>query len=465
MPSEPDHKMDDLLKTYAKKRQDEAGAPMEMHLATRRLLQAEAAKLRPVNALASGSWRDALRIFWPRLAFAAGILLVAGLAAVTFLKPANEKQAVVSYAKQDAATPAVDGYVADEKAVESRLAPVPRPAKPESESVATLQDQISSPAPARRKMKTLPELVTVSEAEAVDVAKNEPRNNVVLNRAVNALPAATPAPVSEPVALGVVVAPSADNLGRVAGGPPAPATVSVDDKFKAVAGAKQIDDLTLRYKEEKPLARQKLNSVTARSRFANVQPVSRQSLSKATTAYDNTVLANFVVEQDGEQLRVVDADGSVYDGKVLFSEAATAGFEAQLKVAADVRRDADKPALAQSDKDLLAQQPQAGPVAAAAWNFRVSGTNRTLQQPVVVDGILFETAATNSLNQAGAKVADEPLLLYRFTPAQNSSASSLNQSYNGQSMNLLNTRRIQGSIRVGATNQLPLDAVPHGNQR
>lgn len=50
MPPEPDNKMDDLLKAYAKKRRDEAGAPMAMHPATRRLLQSEVAKLKPASA-------------------------------------------------------------------------------------------------------------------------------------------------------------------------------------------------------------------------------------------------------------------------------------------------------------------------------------------------------------------------------------------------------------------------------
>jgi hypothetical protein len=166
---------------------------------------------------------------------------------------------------------------------------------------------------------------------------------------------------------------------------------------------------------------------------------------------------------------------------VLNSEAAAVGSETQSNLATGARRDTAKPALAQAGKDIQAQQPSDGPVAAASWNFRVSGTNRTLQQPVIVDGILFETAATNSLNQTATSAANGSLQFYRFAPAQapaqqrgdgvsnpsaqNAAASSLSQSYGGQSMNLLNTRRIQGNVRIGATNQLPLDAVPDGNQR
>ena len=48
MPSEPENKIEELLKAYAKKRQEEAGAPFEMHPATRKLLQGEVARRQPV---------------------------------------------------------------------------------------------------------------------------------------------------------------------------------------------------------------------------------------------------------------------------------------------------------------------------------------------------------------------------------------------------------------------------------
>src|SRR5712664_2452194 len=48
MPDEPNRKMDELLKSYAKKRREDAGAPLELHPATRRLLQSEVARLGPI---------------------------------------------------------------------------------------------------------------------------------------------------------------------------------------------------------------------------------------------------------------------------------------------------------------------------------------------------------------------------------------------------------------------------------
>ena len=43
---EPERDIEKTLRAYAKKRREEAGAPAEMHPATRRLLQGEVARLR-----------------------------------------------------------------------------------------------------------------------------------------------------------------------------------------------------------------------------------------------------------------------------------------------------------------------------------------------------------------------------------------------------------------------------------
>src|SRR5437762_2364855 len=45
MDPDPNKTIDDLLKSYARKRREDAGAPIEMHPATRKMLQAEVAKL------------------------------------------------------------------------------------------------------------------------------------------------------------------------------------------------------------------------------------------------------------------------------------------------------------------------------------------------------------------------------------------------------------------------------------
>jgi len=100
MPNEPDNKMDDLLKAYAQKRKADAGGPLELHPATRRLLQAEAARLRPKPEEKRDSWFNTQLAHWPRLAFGTGVLAVLGVT-VWMLIPARQTEQML-LAKQEA---------------------------------------------------------------------------------------------------------------------------------------------------------------------------------------------------------------------------------------------------------------------------------------------------------------------------------------------------------------------------
>ena len=79
MPSESDHKMEELLKAYANKRREEAGARFDLHPATRKRLQAEVARRRTVRASEPFSLLDLVVRFWPRLVLAASTLAVLGI--------------------------------------------------------------------------------------------------------------------------------------------------------------------------------------------------------------------------------------------------------------------------------------------------------------------------------------------------------------------------------------------------
>ena len=79
MPDEPNRKMDELLKSYAKKRRADAGAPLELHPATRRMFQSEVARLRPERAQASSRWIHSLTRFWTIIGFSVSVLVALGL--------------------------------------------------------------------------------------------------------------------------------------------------------------------------------------------------------------------------------------------------------------------------------------------------------------------------------------------------------------------------------------------------
>src|ERR1019366_8986441 len=98
MANEPERPIKKLLHAAAKKRRDEAGAPLELHPATRRLLQGEAARKFLRAQGATRSFLQSLGQLWPRFAWGVGMLAVLG-ATVWLLVPMpgkNEPHALLA---------------------------------------------------------------------------------------------------------------------------------------------------------------------------------------------------------------------------------------------------------------------------------------------------------------------------------------------------------------------------------
>src|SRR5262245_9138893 len=74
MADEPNKRMDEMLKAYAEKRRQEAGAAIELHPATRQMLQAEMA--RTYKQVPRVSLIGKVLTLWPRVAFATACLIV-----------------------------------------------------------------------------------------------------------------------------------------------------------------------------------------------------------------------------------------------------------------------------------------------------------------------------------------------------------------------------------------------------
>ncbi len=531
MPSEPDNKMDELLKAYAKKRRAETGG--EMHPATRRLLQAEVAKLRPAPAPERKSWLALLGMYWPRVAVAAAVVAVGGIAMMSLFPPPSEKQETMFLAKQDKETPSADRYIRDESVVLSRrsLAPaVAPPAKPVDLPTVALSDETKSVNELRRENAPASPRAVVAERDLGEMEKAgkkmkpaEPARapaptaapiEVARSSAAASGPAtpATQLPVSEPVSLGVALAELKDK--DVAGGreaapqTPPPGLVAADGAvvfdskqvdalaaFKATAPAgqqqaapKNITDLSSQSAVE---LKQQLNNATVRSRFAQVQNAGRPARGKALPNSEAAVLTTFFVEQTGEQVRVVDGDGSIYEGKIVNGDVAgTKEAEDLIRAPLPERQDESRVGRNLTEQEVRQQQTQrtfnlqaANNPPAPAWNFRATGMNRTLKQPVTIDAVVYESVTvTNVTGAAGTVTAGQSPNFYRetpgqapakqlgytvtTTPAQAAGGAVLqNNAYNSQSLNVNNALRIQGNYRIGPTNQRPLDAVRDGNSR
>src|ERR1035437_9972074 len=80
MANEPERPIERLLRAAAKKRRDESGAPLELHPATRRLLQGEVARKYAKPGREKRGFAEMLGQLWPRFAVGAAIFAVLALA-------------------------------------------------------------------------------------------------------------------------------------------------------------------------------------------------------------------------------------------------------------------------------------------------------------------------------------------------------------------------------------------------
>ena len=141
------------------------------------------------------------------------------------------------------------------------------------------------------------------------------------------------------------------------------------------------------------------------------------------------MLNTFFVEQTGENVRVVDGDGSVYEGKIVTGDTAGTKEIEELTVLRTTGRQDDSRLRSLAEQEVRQQQAQTtfnyqivNGQTSTVWNFRASGTNRTLKQSVTIDAVVYESvmpvAVTNVAGVAGVTTAGQSLNFYRNVPGQ-----------------------------------------------
>ena len=146
------------------------------------------------------------------------------------------------------------------------------------------------------------------------------------------------------------------------------------------------------------------------------------------------MLASFQVQQSGEELRIVDADGSVYSGTLRLAAPTRRAPTAKPEASAAPRASrASQALLADKTVDRL-DSDRLGP---QTYTFRVAGTNLSLSKKVVFTGSLLAT----NLNTVGGLGGGQN------APAQLGVPS------------LLNTR-ITGKVVVGTSKPVEINALP-----
>jgi len=154
---------------------------------------------------------------------------------------------------------------------------------------------------------------------------------------------------------------------------------------------------------------------------------------RAARAGAAPILATFRVEQNGDQLRMVDADGSVYTGNVQAAREAAYGA---------VNAAQNKPAALMKDGSISV------PAAARNYFFRVAGTNRNLKQNIIFTGNFIPLTNTSS-RPTNVGVAGGTISATRRATGETPVSPVW----------LLNSR-ISGNVTIGDQKQIEVNAAP-----
>ncbi|MBI4026094.1 MAG: hypothetical protein HY360_14000 [Verrucomicrobia bacterium] len=393
--------MDQLLKAYAEKRRQESGPSREMHPATRGMLQSEVTRVFAKPPAAAKSWFHLSWSFWPQLAAAGTLVVLFALSGLLFLhsrKPPGLPMELTRHdAKKAEATPAavrapaIQGVESDEKQKED--AAILKPSAAPTAMILAKKTETHF-----QEKKSFEPKGPVSDATAAkdahrtramdDVSVSEATQAAVADRAANvegevpATPATTPKPVVAQTA-----APSR---------PPA-------ESRREIAGALQQPAGDTPAKSSEPSA------LFRTMRFAqNDLRFGERPAKKSAPKFQ--ILAAFQVEERGNEIRIVDSDGSVYVGEIDRNAMITREFSALGATSAkgpSPSRDKESPERSQEeyDKGTVERQAARGRNEEPGFSFRAKGDCRSLKLRLEIRGrLVAENAMPQS--QAGAARAE-----------------------------------------------------------
>lgn len=477
MSQEPEKEIGKQLREHAEKRRTAADGQVELHPATRAMLQGEVARTYGTSSTAaaaqeksSPSWWT----YWPGLLFASCCVL---LIAVFMIDPGQENQLDFAQAPGTApsATSAEMAPMSPQPAAAVLDSTVPPSASAPMEKLAL---DVADPAP--KKISAFKEAKTSEERQNVakpfTVTLPEPAKMKADGIVFQAAPASqsqslggtTPVPataVSEAFSSTTMTVAPAEKAEAVAlskrmapspAAPPAPVAVATPAAVTMSAPAQPADKAKVMLPGNQTLAgnisvyyasnvaNPSGNVTTAGQRFE--QTPSRAGMRRNLQSPPSPeVLEQFQVEQNGAEVKITDSDGSVYVGNMITPEEADRYQATRDEVAKDNLRIQTTrggalratPAMAEAESARTRGVLPESNVNADRY-FRATGLNRTLNQPVIIDGTFKNTAAigTNANN--------------RTLAAKKQSASQTNAP----------AMQIQGRAVIGDRQELIINAVP-----
>ena len=396
---EPERHIEKILRTYAKKRREQAGAPLELHPASRRLLQDEVGR-RAQKSGGDNFLSMALALLRRKLVLASCVaaLLLAGL---LLLVPSGRKGSETTLAMERNPRPPT----------ESGSINAPAPASSPAATAPLSQMAVPLAKDFQDKRKTRD-----SHGNGEDGPRLENRDTPGAGRARLALqnqPAAVTAHDTGGFS-GVGGGAWGAAVAFTNGGSMASTRLLLGDTAPgagALAHASSNSQLYYRFDTD---------SSSAVGVTLNAEP-SRQS---------TPVLASFQIQQNGNGIRIVDGDGSVYSGSIELSKPVR---EERLYLA-DNLTSATKSAV----QEHYLYLPQ-------RYRIQVHGTNQTLRQNVTFDGVLI--ALTNGIPR------QEPFNLGALNATSSLTPAALPQLP-------LATCRIRGTAVIENSNPIQINASP-----
>jgi hypothetical protein len=486
MPSDPERPIEKLLRAAAKERHDKAGNSWDIHPVNRRRLQEEVARRfgrAPGPTPGFLAWLQGRGWFKP---LGASIALAVLLLGAWFLLPGlTAKRIGPLAANKEQFQNTAESTVARSKAADKQVRDDSKSTVQANDSTSLLADS----APMNEREKALK--LQLKESDQGKAAFSTPNNVLAKDEPTAAAPMQVPSPDANTATVSGGTGPASAapvpalerryGLSRglqseTASPPPSAAPGATTSSGNLLAVAKKVSpqaanlsagpadiahDAQLSNLAAAAALNSNLKDVVQYGYFAASQSSGttrtlqqiNQSVSgtkprnaiAGESLSTNQILVSFRVEQSGQELRVIDSDGSVYAGliqsatELLPAPAASPGNRATLADALATGRSQN--ASAGLPRANLNQQ------SLAASAFQVIGTNRSSNQRVRFSGTI--TGDTNDIAAANTNVVQAVGAL-----------GNANQLSNGPEFRSNQNLHLSGKAVIGRDQEVEIDAVP-----
>jgi hypothetical protein len=387
MPSEPKKPIEQMLEALAKARRAEFGDDTKMPNPMRARLHEEIAQAGAAEDEKDESRESWVTRFWPRVAVAAALATLIVLVPAIWWNQSHPLAESGDFALRDRTAGAAD-RLNPAAASEDTLAKAP--AVSATEPTVNLAD--------KNQIKIEPAATPSSEAEA---SKSSTR--FAQGRAATEFP--------NQVTKGFTDKDIAS--AKIQAGPAAAPAAGADSKAKSDTMAAAAPPVAQPSSAGSLATKQQFSRQSAIQSFRNNAQVSRAA----------NVLNTFQVQQEGSEIRVLDADGSTYTGKI---EQLAESAELDSRITA--RRDTAK-----ETRRYAAKATRENGSAASQSYFRATGYNVSLKKTLVFEGN------------------------YAAPPAQQPATAPVNDRERSEQNR--DRARIVGTVRVNGEAAVEVDAV------